>query len=151
MATVKVGVAMPQNPGCPNVEDNSFPQNVNVNLSILNQSRNSRKSSDYYNRSTSPWNLQYVRVPEKPVYSCTSECHLPHFEGDLISWRLIRQGILCRARILKLSFYRFNRAQNTSFPIGTPVLLDIIVTNTKIASQLMIVIILGFMRSQDYS
>lgn len=65
MAIAKAGIAFPQNPGCPNTEDKNFPQHVKVNLNILNGNTNSRRPSDYHNRSTSPWNLQYVMAPDK--------------------------------------------------------------------------------------
>ncbi|XP_054424586.1 interleukin-17A [Pteronotus mesoamericanus] len=57
VAILKAGTAMPRNPGCPNTEDKGFPQSVRVNLNILNKKTNSTRPSDYYNRSTSPWNL----------------------------------------------------------------------------------------------
>ncbi|XP_004463836.1 interleukin-17A [Dasypus novemcinctus] len=65
VATVKAGIMIPQNPGCPNTEDKNFPQTVRVNLSILNRNTHSRRSSDYYNRSTSPWNLHRNEDPER--------------------------------------------------------------------------------------
>nr|AMQ91105.1 interleukin 17A [Sylvilagus bachmani] len=65
VATVKTGVAMPRNPGCPDAEDKNFPQNVKVSLNILNKSVNSRRPSDYYNRSTSPWTLHRNEDPER--------------------------------------------------------------------------------------
>uniref|UniRef100_A0A452RXF1 Interleukin-17A n=1 Tax=Ursus americanus TaxID=9643 RepID=A0A452RXF1_URSAM len=64
-AIVKAGIAFPQNPGCPNTEDKNFPQHVKVNLNILNRNTNSRRPSDYYNRSTSPWNLHRNEDPER--------------------------------------------------------------------------------------
>jgi hypothetical protein len=82
MAIVKAGIPIPRNPGCPNTDDKSFLQNVKVNLSILNTLSprvNSRRPSDYYNRSTSPWNLQYVRTPDKMSVlqlSYASDCQL---------------------------------------------------------------------------
>ncbi|XP_020010406.1 interleukin-17A isoform X2 [Castor canadensis] len=68
MAIVKAGIPIPRNPGCPNTDDKSFLQNVKVNLSILNTLSprvNSRRPSDYYNRSTSPWNLHRNEDPER--------------------------------------------------------------------------------------
>lgn len=65
VAIVKAGIVIPQNPECPNTGDKNFPQNVKINLNVLNRKTNSRRASDYHNRSTSPWNLQYVRAPDK--------------------------------------------------------------------------------------
>lgn len=65
VAIVKAGIVIPQNPECPTTGDKNFPQNVKINLNILNRKTNSRRASDYHNRSTSPWNLQYVRAPDK--------------------------------------------------------------------------------------
>ncbi|KAF6364589.1 interleukin 17A [Rhinolophus ferrumequinum] len=65
VAIVKAAVIIPQNPGCPNTEDKRFPQSVKVNLNILNRSTNPRRPSDYYNRSTSPWNLHRNEDPER--------------------------------------------------------------------------------------
>ncbi|KAK1338320.1 hypothetical protein QTO34_001435 [Cnephaeus nilssonii] len=62
VAIVKAAVVIPRNPECPNTEDKNFPQSVRVNLNILNRDANSRRPSDYYNRSTSPWNLQYQEI-----------------------------------------------------------------------------------------
>uniref|UniRef100_A0A8C0KGD2 Interleukin-17A n=1 Tax=Canis lupus dingo TaxID=286419 RepID=A0A8C0KGD2_CANLU len=65
VAIIKAGIAFPQNPGCRNTEDKNFPQHVKVNLNILNRNTNSRRPSDYYNRSTSPWNLHRNEDPER--------------------------------------------------------------------------------------
>ncbi|KAM7137152.1 interleukin-17A isoform 2-T2 [Molossus nigricans] len=66
VATVKAGIAIPRDPGCPNTVDKNFPQTVRVNLNILNRKTNSRRpSSDYYNRSTSPWDLHSNVDPER--------------------------------------------------------------------------------------
>ncbi|XP_070275450.1 interleukin-17A isoform X1 [Myotis yumanensis] len=65
VAIVKAAIVIPQNPKCPNTEDKNFPQSVRVNLNILNPNANSRRSSDYYNRSTSPWNLHRNEDPER--------------------------------------------------------------------------------------
>nr|XP_045012907.1 interleukin-17A [Jaculus jaculus] len=68
LAVVKAGMAMPPSPGCPEAEEKDFIQNVKVNLSILNSVSpkvNSRRPSDYLNRSTSPWNLQRNEDPER--------------------------------------------------------------------------------------
>ncbi|XP_053459130.1 interleukin-17A [Nycticebus coucang] len=65
LAITKVGIAIPQNPGCPNTEDKNFPKMVNVNLNIVNRKLNSRRASDYHNRSTSPWNLHRNEDPER--------------------------------------------------------------------------------------
>lgn len=81
MATVKAGIPIPRNPGCPTAtEGKNFLQNVKLNLSIFNpltQNVNSRRSSDYYKRSTSPWTLQYVRVSDKISVFFTSPVHHP--------------------------------------------------------------------------
>ncbi|KAM9665234.1 interleukin-17A [Trichechus inunguis] len=65
VAMVMAGLAVPRNPGCPNAEDKDFPRTVRLNLSITNQNTNSRRSSDYYNRSTSPWSLHRNEDPER--------------------------------------------------------------------------------------
>ncbi|XP_006882175.1 PREDICTED: interleukin-17A [Elephantulus edwardii] len=58
VAVAMAGVTTaPENPRCPNVEDKNFPQTVSVKLNIINRNTNSRRSFDYHNRSTSPWNL----------------------------------------------------------------------------------------------
>uniref|UniRef100_A0A8D2CQ34 Interleukin 17A n=1 Tax=Sciurus vulgaris TaxID=55149 RepID=A0A8D2CQ34_SCIVU len=65
VAIAKAAVAIPRNPGCPQADDKNFFQNVKVNLNILSSSKNSRRPSDYYNRSTSPWNLHRNEDPER--------------------------------------------------------------------------------------
>ncbi|XP_019514273.1 PREDICTED: interleukin-17A [Hipposideros armiger] len=65
LAIVKARVIIPQNPGCPNTEDNSFPQSVKINLNILNRGTNPRRPFDYHNRSISPWNLQPNEDPDR--------------------------------------------------------------------------------------
>ncbi|XP_007934340.1 interleukin-17A [Orycteropus afer afer] len=62
---VTAGIIVPQNPGCPNAEDKNFPQTVRLNINIINRNTNSRRSSHYYNRSTSPWNLHRNEDPER--------------------------------------------------------------------------------------
>ncbi|XP_036270964.1 interleukin-17A [Pipistrellus kuhlii] len=66
VAIVKAAIVFPRNPECPNTDKN-FPQSVRVNLNILNRNENekSRRPSDYYNRSTSPWNLHRNEDPER--------------------------------------------------------------------------------------
>ncbi|KAI5140558.1 Interleukin-17A [Manis pentadactyla] len=64
-AIVKAAIAIPQPPGCPKTEDKNFPQHVKVNLSIFNRNTNSRRPSDYSNRSTSPWTFQRNEDPER--------------------------------------------------------------------------------------
>ncbi|XP_008050772.1 interleukin-17A [Carlito syrichta] len=64
VATVKTRI-IPQSPVCPNSENNSFPQNVTVNLTIINQNTDLQKSSDYSSRSTSPWRLHRNADPER--------------------------------------------------------------------------------------
>ncbi|XP_066899256.1 interleukin-17A isoform X1 [Kogia breviceps] len=65
VALVKTGIIIPQSPGCPHIEDKNFPQYVRVNLNILNRNTNSRRHSDYYKRSTSPWTLHRNEDPER--------------------------------------------------------------------------------------
>ncbi|XP_046494713.1 interleukin-17A isoform X1 [Equus quagga] len=65
VAIVKAGIVIPQNPECPTTGDKNFPQNVKINLNILNRKTNSRRASDYHNRSTSPWNLHRNEDPER--------------------------------------------------------------------------------------
>ncbi|XP_012369473.1 interleukin-17A [Octodon degus] len=79
VATVKAGIPSLRNPGCPPTpEVKNFIQNVNVNLSIFNpptQNVNSRRSSDYYKRSTSPWTLRRNEDPERyPPVLWEAEC-----------------------------------------------------------------------------
>ncbi|ELV09927.1 Interleukin-17A [Tupaia chinensis] len=65
VAVVKAGIAVSRNPECPSTEDRNFPQTVNVNMNILNQNTNSKRASDYYKRSTSPWTLHRNEDPER--------------------------------------------------------------------------------------
>ncbi|EHB06892.1 Interleukin-17A [Heterocephalus glaber] len=78
MAVVKAGIPIPRNPGCPTTEGKNFLQNVKINLSIFNplaQKVNSRRSSDYYKRSTSPWTLHRNEDPERyPSVIWEAEC-----------------------------------------------------------------------------
>uniref|UniRef100_A0A286XFR9 Interleukin 17A n=1 Tax=Cavia porcellus TaxID=10141 RepID=A0A286XFR9_CAVPO len=79
MATVKAGIPIPRNPGCPTAtEGKNFLQNVKLNLSIFNpltQNVNSRRSSDYYKRSTSPWTLHRNENPNRyPPVIWEAEC-----------------------------------------------------------------------------
>ncbi|XP_036912477.1 interleukin-17A [Sturnira hondurensis] len=80
VAILKASIAMPRNPVCPNTEDKNFPQSVRVNLNILNQDTNSRRpSSDYYNRSTSPWSLRRNEDDERyPSVIWEAVCHDLH-------------------------------------------------------------------------
>ncbi|XP_003254211.1 interleukin-17A [Nomascus leucogenys] len=85
-AIVKAGIAIPQNPGCPNSEDKNFPRTVMVNLNIHNRNTNTnpKRSSDYYNRSTSPWNLHRNEDPERyPSVIWEAKCrHLGCVNAD---------------------------------------------------------------------
>ncbi|XP_005377715.1 PREDICTED: interleukin-17A [Chinchilla lanigera] len=79
VATVKAGIPVPRNPGCTTpTEGKNYLQNVKVNLSILNPltpNVNSRRSSDYYKRSTSPWTLRRNEDPERyPSVIWEAEC-----------------------------------------------------------------------------
>ncbi|XP_027793998.2 interleukin-17A [Marmota flaviventris] len=65
VAIAKAAIVFPQNPGCPHTDDKNFLQNVKLNLNILSPSGNSRRPSNYYNRSTSPWNLHRNEDPER--------------------------------------------------------------------------------------
>ncbi|XP_006926508.1 interleukin-17A [Pteropus alecto] len=84
VAIGKAGIAIPQNPGCSNTEDKNFPQTVKVNLNILNRNTNLRRPSDYYNRSTSPWNLHRNEDPERyPSVIWEAKCrHLFCVNGE---------------------------------------------------------------------
>nr|XP_031544224.1 interleukin-17A [Vicugna pacos] len=62
---VKAGAIIPQSPGCPITEDKKFPQHVKLNLNILNRNTNSKRPTDYYKRSTSPWTLHRNEDPER--------------------------------------------------------------------------------------
>ncbi|XP_008823436.1 interleukin-17A [Nannospalax galili] len=65
---VTAGLAIPRSSGCPNIDDNNLLQNVKINLSTLisvSQKVNSRRPSDYLNRSTSPWTLHRNEDPER--------------------------------------------------------------------------------------
>lgn len=82
---VKAGLPIPQNSECPNTEGKNFLQNVKVNLTVLNSlspKLNSRRPSDYLNRSTSPWTLQYVRTPDKKSVFFHLLIHHTHAEHD---------------------------------------------------------------------
>ncbi|XP_045048974.2 interleukin-17A isoform X2 [Desmodus rotundus] len=79
VAILKAGIAMPRNPVCPNTEDKNFPQSVRVKLNIVNRNMNSRRPSDYYNRSTSPWSLRRNEDPERyPSVIWEAECRDLH-------------------------------------------------------------------------
>jgi interleukin 17 len=80
-ATVKAAAIIPQSSACPNTEAKDFLQNVKVNLKVFNSlgaKVSSRRPSDYLNRSTSPWTLQYVRTPDKII------CVLPFSDAPCI-------------------------------------------------------------------
>ncbi|KAM5326215.1 interleukin-17A [Glossophaga mutica] len=82
VAILKAGIARPRNPVCPNTEDKDFPQSVRVNLNILNQNMDSKRPSDYYNRSTSPWSLRLNEDAERyPSVIWEAECHDLHCVG----------------------------------------------------------------------
>ncbi|CAA45636.1 unnamed protein product [Saimiriine gammaherpesvirus 2] len=53
---VKSEITSAQTPRCL-AANNSFPRSVMVTLSIRNWNTSSKRASDYYNRSTSPWTL----------------------------------------------------------------------------------------------
>ncbi|XP_051008636.1 interleukin-17A [Acomys russatus] len=67
-AAVKAETLVPQGTVCPNTDAKSFLQDVKVNLKILNSFSprvNSRRPSDYLNRSTSPWTLHRNEDPDR--------------------------------------------------------------------------------------
>ncbi|KAM8779704.1 interleukin-17A [Rhynchonycteris naso] len=75
VAIVKAGIPITRHPGCPNTEDKKFRSTVRVNLNIHNRNMNSRRFSDYHNRSTSPWNLILNKDPERfPAEIWEAEC-----------------------------------------------------------------------------
>ncbi|XP_023402789.2 interleukin-17A [Loxodonta africana] len=86
LAMVIAGPAAPRNPGCPNAEDKNFPHTVRLNLNITNRNpnTNSRRSSDYYKRSTSPWSLHRNEDPERyPSVIWEAKClHLGCVNAD---------------------------------------------------------------------
>ncbi|XP_016002791.1 interleukin-17A [Rousettus aegyptiacus] len=65
VAIGKAGIAIPRNTGCPNTEVKNFPQSVKVNLNILNKDTDLRMSSNYCNRSTSPWTFHQNKDTER--------------------------------------------------------------------------------------
>ncbi|KAK2113846.1 Interleukin-17A [Saguinus oedipus] len=55
-----------------------------VNLNIRNRNTNSKRASDYYNRSSSPWNLHRNEDPERyPSVIWEAKCrHLGCVDAD---------------------------------------------------------------------
>ena len=127
VAILKAGIAMPRNPVCPNTEDKNFPQSVRVKLNILNRNMNSRRPSDYYNRSTSPWSLRYVKAPDKISLFFLVCIRLPVKSpwGKFYSFRIISQTWKGHGAKQWLSNFRsmnlFDRAQDIPTPNTYPV------------------------------
>ncbi|XP_034377819.1 interleukin-17A [Arvicanthis niloticus] len=107
-ATVKAAVLIPQSSACPNTEAKNFLQNVKVNLQVLNSISpkvSSRRSSDYLNRSTSPWTLHRNEDPDRyPSVIWEAQCRhqrCVNAEGKLdhhMNSVLIQQEILVLKR-----------------------------------------------------
>lgn len=136
VAIVKAAVIIPQNPGCSNTEGKRFPQSVKVNLNILNRSTNPRRPTDYYNRSTSPWDLQYVSAPDKMFavfYFGTSDCQLNHLEDNFThSESSVKSGEAITENSDSQTFIlQTYLLENRISLLPIPNLLDLIVTDTK--------------------